>query len=43
MQEFGIRLQSHLVEAQILDNVTISNAKSCMIVDGSMVAKSLSY
>ena len=25
----------------ILDNVTISNAKSCMIVDGSMVAKSL--
>ena len=25
----------------ILDNVTISNAKSCLIVDGSMVAKSL--
>ena len=25
----------------ILDNVTISNAKSCLIVDGSMVAKAL--
>ena len=25
----------------ILDNVTISNAKSCMIIDGTLVAKSL--